>query len=81
MKANEFKSFLHIIEVADKNNPIWCAGFAFMRLTPRQHDKVWDVLNKRGFEHETIRNHFGAFDGVKLPTGLVLLKGGNGERW
>ena len=81
MKANEFKSFLSIIEKADTKNPIWRAGYAFMKLTPRQHAKVWDALNERGFEHVPFKNHFGTFDGIKLPTGLVLLKGGQGERW
>lgn len=81
MKANEFKSFLTIIEKANKNNPIWSAGYAFMNLTPRQHAKVWELLNNRGFNHVAVNNFYGSFDGIELPTGLVLLKGGNGERW
>ena len=81
MKSKDFKSFIEIVKTADKNNIIWRAGFAFMNLTPRQHAKVWDVLNERGFEHTTIENFYGKFDGIVIPTGLVLLKGGNGELW
>ena len=81
MKSKEFKSFIKIVKTADTNNPIWHAGFAFMNLTPRQHAKVWDTLNERGFEHITMENFYCKFDGIVIPTGLVLLKGGNGELW
>ena len=81
MKASEFKTFCNIIANADNNDPIWSAGFAFMRLTTRQHAKVWDILDKRGFEHKKIQCFFNAFDGIVLPNGLVILRGGNGERW
>lgn len=81
MKAKDFKSFISIIEKADCKNPIWHAGYAFMNLTTHQHERVWETLNARGFKHVLVHNFYDDFDGIELPTGLVLLKGGNGERW
>lgn len=74
MKASEFKSFLSIVENAGNDNPIWCYGFAFMNLTPAQHAKMWDTLNAKGLPHELVTNQLGTFDGIKIPSGLVLLK-------
>ena len=74
MKASEFKSFLSIVENAGNDNPIWCCGFAFMNLTPTQHAKMWDTLNAKGLPHELVTNQLGTFDGIKIPSGLVLLK-------
>lgn len=75
MKTNEFKSFLSIIENAGHKNPIWFCGFAFMKLTKKQHDELWDKLNELGYPHEIVTNQLGTFDGIKIPSGIVLLKG------
>lgn len=74
MDRSAFKEFCILLETCDNDNAIFHAGYAFMDLTRKQHDKVYNILDNRGFPHTTITNMVGTFDGIELSTGLVLLK-------
>ena len=76
MKNNEFKNFLETVKNADKNDPIWYAGFLWIYLTPAQVDRVGRELwgkpycecykrGNAGFERES----------VKTPAGFEIFIG------
>ena len=73
MKRNDFNKFLEIISNANDKHPIWYCGYLFMDLTTIQHKRLWNTLNDLGYPHETVTNLMGTFDGIKIPSGIVLL--------
>lgn len=77
MRNDKFKQLMEYIKSAPEKDPIWYAGFAFMSLTPKQHERVYETCCERGFKVVVRYNQFNGFEGVELPSGLVLLKGGS----
>lgn len=74
MKNSEFKEFKEAITQADKDAAVWFMGFAWLYLTPRQHDKIYDILSTKSFlKEEIFNNHVG----IEIPSGLFIIKEGS----
>lgn len=63
MKANEFKNCYEMAKNVDIKNNEWfnCAGWFWINLTAKQHQKMWDLLLAqnhlcKGTHHITLRN-------------------------
>lgn len=62
MKTNEYKVFKEKLINAEKNSPIWSAGFLFLDLTERQGKDLFLTLYSK----------YGSGDRVVFPNGISI---------
>ena len=63
MTNKDFKLFKEIVSEVDDKHPIWWQGWAWLDLTDKQCEIVYNILKSRGMEQG---------DRVVIPSGLAI---------
>lgn len=74
MTNQEFKWLYNSVEKANSRfDDIWWCGFAFIGMTERQHKKISDLLQTKGFIEQTKRSGArGVTFWHRLPSGIEV---------
>lgn len=74
MRNRDFTSLCEYVKNADKNDPIWYAGYLWIDLTEKQIDKIVGIikLGKKTIFSHTIGNAVFEREIIETPSGMKL---------